>query len=586
MYRNPVIVQISDLHFGKNVRPYRFWASSINEDAKIALRQAIQQIVPRPDFLVVTGDVANRGKVWEMEEGRTYLRSILDGLWAEKHATRCILVPGNHDVWRTTWARPWGGARKNRLKEWNCVFEDWSFLAPSVKDGDPVDDLRPFSMLSYYQAKGFADAEQRAKKAMRVCEYFPTFNIAFLKLDSNIKTQIGPAHIARGEVGLPQRVEVENTLRDFEKATETLNHPFAEARRIVLVHHHLTRLPYVKLENYMLMDDAGEVARWLARNDVRFVLHGHFHTADSAGLTYWNTEAQNSRVETIIVSAGSATARDVDDRHNSCHYFAMGHFQTTLHRPYLDHGDFQPLATAARFQFLHKPNLTIEDNLPARAPLYVEPLEALVVREEGYADQDHVYKSIKSTGFIDQDRNYLGSVELEGENKTTQATNSIPFVFTAAGSQYFQECNPTAIDVNTRSALNMQLVEDRPISVFPTRVLFANPVPAGGDFKIRVQYRLKMVMLEEWDYDMLSLVRFPRGVARMEFILLSHKTMLAPTLWELRGNKLRRSRSNLSQVNLVPPNSSQAQQAPAAGYGVTVDSPAAMAYLLLYEKLS
>src|ERR1700680_173956 len=103
MHRNPVIVQISDLHFGKNTRPYKFWKSSVNEEAKMALARAIVKIAARADFLVVTGDIANRGKVDEMREGRAYLESILSELWKEKHATRCILVPGNHDVWRTTW---------------------------------------------------------------------------------------------------------------------------------------------------------------------------------------------------------------------------------------------------------------------------------------------------------------------------------------------------------------------------------------------------------------------------------------------------------------------------------------------------
>src|SRR5208337_1727274 len=143
---------------------------------------------------------------------------------------------------------------------------------------------------------------------------------------------------------------------------------------------------------------------------------------------------------------------------------------------------------------------------------------------------------------------------LEGMNETAHATNSIPFVFSATGAQYFKECDCRATDLKGNLPLQMDLVEDRPIYLFPTRILFNEPVPAGGDFKIRVQFRLKMVMLEERDYDMLSLVRFPRGVAKMELRLLSQKAMLGPTLWELRGDKLRPSPLRLTKVSTAPTN--------------------------------
>src|SRR5215831_10246034 len=104
MHRTPVIVQVSDLHFGRDVNPLKFRRSSINDGAKGELKDAILHMAPRPDFLVVTGEVAKRGRTDEMREGKQYLESILNELWDQGHATRCILVPGNHDVWRTTWA--------------------------------------------------------------------------------------------------------------------------------------------------------------------------------------------------------------------------------------------------------------------------------------------------------------------------------------------------------------------------------------------------------------------------------------------------------------------------------------------------
>jgi 3',5'-cyclic AMP phosphodiesterase CpdA len=591
MHRNPVIVQISDLHFGKNTRPYKFWKSSVNEEAKMALSRAIVKIAPRPDFLVVTGDIANRGKVDEMREGRAYLESILSELWKEKHATRCILVPGNHDVWRTTWARPSGYlGRADRLQEWNEVFGNWSFVAPDLPDNEGK-EIRPMCLRNYYREHGgsgggeldMANAALRARQAERACEYFPSFGVAFLKLDSNVKLGCRPGHIARGLVGPKQRNAVEEIVDDFERATEK-NKDFAVARRIALVHHHLTRLPNVKQENWMLMDDAGEVARWLARLGVRLVLHGHYHRADVLGVTYWNTEANNSKVETIVVSAGAATALEVDDGHNSCHYINMGHFQTDVRRPRLDHAEYQPLAVAKNYQFTHKLDLKIEDELSNKIPVFLEALEVSVAGEEKYADQKHIYKSVKSIGFVDARRNYFGSVELEGSNQTGEPTTFIPFVFTAVGAQYFDECECRAIDLETGTEMpKPELFEDRPIYVFPSKIFFPAPIGPKKKFRVRMDFRLKMVMLEEKDYDMISLVRFPRGVAKTEICLLSEKTIVGPTLLELRGNKLMRSGLELRTVTRVPNN--PVGRNSASGYAVEIESPSALAYLLYYEKL-
>lgn len=593
MHQNPVIVQISDLHFGKSVDPLKFWKSAINEDAKRALKRAILEIEPRPDFLVVTGDLAEAGKPKQLRESKEYLESILHDLWKETHVTRCILVPGNHDVWRTTVASPWGYlARRDRVQEFNEVFGNWSFLSPSV----PVtaaQDLRPKSLFDYYvrqegtsggSAPDLDHAQHLADEAIRVCEFFPEFQVAFLKLNSNIRlNRLKPGHIARGLVGTNQRDIVETILSHYDQATRDELIPFADARRVALVHHHVTRLPNVKQENWMLMDDAGEVARWLARHRVRLVLHGHYHRADVVGLTYWNTESNNSKVETIVISAGSATARAADDGHNSCHYFHLGHFRTKVWRPRLDHGEYENLARAASFEFPHKPDLKIEEGATQKVPVYLEALEASLAGEEKYEDREHVYTGVRSTGFIDGNRAYFGSVELEGRNATKQQTTGIPFSFTAVGAQYFEECNCRAWDLRKQEELKVDPLEDRPIYVFPSRISFA-PLNPQDSFRIRVQFNLKMVMLEERDYDMLTLLRFARGVETLKIRLLSEKKIVEPSVWELRGDRLRKSSLRLLSVKESPPH--PAGRGMAEGFEVNIQSPSALSYLLFYEKLA
>jgi 3',5'-cyclic AMP phosphodiesterase CpdA len=593
MHRNPVIVQISDLHFGKSVKPYRFWESAVNEDAKKALREAILEIEPRPDFLVVTGDLAEGGKPKQLRESRKYLESILDDLWREHHVTRCILVPGNHDVWRTTVACFSGYlGRRDRLEEFDAVFDNWSFLAPSLPVG-VAQDLLPKSLLDYYLEHGGTvggpppdrdQAQRLAAEALRVCEFFPVFHLAFLKLNSNVRlNRWKPGHIARGMVSIDQRDSVNRILRHYEQATQDEVSAFADARRIALVHHHVTRLPNVKQENWMLMDDAGEVARWLARQGVRLVLHGHYHRADLVGLTYWNTESNNSKVETIVVSAGAATARAADDGHNSCHYIDLGHFRTKVWRPFLDHGEYEKLAAAASFEFPHKPDLKIEEVPTQKIPVFLEALAASVAAEEKYEDREHIYTAVKSTGFIDTSRAYFGTVELEGRNVTKRQTTGIPFVFTAVGAQYFAECNCRAWDLKTGRELSIVPIEERPIYVFPSRISFA-PLGPQEVFQIRVQFNLKMVMLEERDYDMLNILRFPMGVETLNMRLLSEKTIEEPAVWELRGDRLRQSDLPLRLVTEAPPH--PAGRGKAKGYEINIESPSALSYMLFYERLA
>lgn len=584
MYRTPVIVQVSDLHFGKNANPFQFFKSAINVEVKETLRQALLTIEPRPDFLVVTGDVANRGKIEEMKEGRAFLESILDGLWNLGQATRCILVPGNHDTWGTTWAGLSGYSRRaDRLVEWNEVFPGWSFVAPTLPK-DKGEDIRPFLLTKYFQTEQGKNAEDSAAqttKALLACEYFPSFNLVFLKLDSNVCPG-RPAHIARGMVGLPQRRRVEEVLNHYQRATAQHPAPFGDACRVALVHHHVTRLPNVKLENWMMMDDAGEVARWLATLGIRLVLHGHFHWADSIGIKYWNTESNNSLVETIIISAGSATAVGADDGHNSYHYMTLGSFRSTLVRPTLDFGVNEPLAKASRFEFIHEPNLKLQSDSTSAPPVFLEALKTLALEEEKYGDKKHTYNLVKSYGYIDSDRNYLGNVELYGKNGTTQASEYIPFSFVAIGAQLLEDCECKCMDLDDGTELEKKPLEHHPIHMLPFRIF--KHVPADGDFKLRLSFLLKMVMLKESDYDVVSLLRFPRGVKRMEFGLLSEMKILNPSLWELRGNSLKQSKCQLEPIQRKPESSKLRKEM--GGFGITVDSPPALAYVLLYDALS
>src|ERR1022692_3269231 len=592
MRRNPVILQISDLHFGTSVKPFQWGRRSDNTDARMALEEAVLGIDPRPDFLVATGDLANGGRIAELQDAKSYLHGLLDKLWAQGQPTRCIVIPGNHDVWQTTAMCPSGyTGRVDRLREFREVFGSGSFVSKTVPE-DQTAYITPYSPSQYYELHGgpgggpasSADAGGMAEKALQVCEFFPAFQVAFLTLDSNIRlNRWKPAHISRGLVGLTQRHMVNGIIRDYESATENDPAPFADARRVAVVHHHLTRLPNVKLENWMLMDDAGEVARWLARNGIRLVLHGHFHTADLIGLTYWNTELQGSKVNTIVVSAGSATSLDRDDGHNSCHYVHLEHFRTRIWRPFLDNGEYQPLAVAASFEFPHEPDLSFSDATAGAYPIFLEALQTSMAGSEKLADIAHTYEAVESEGYVDADRNYFGCVTLKGTNVTGRPTKEIPFTFTAVGSQYFEEFECRAMGLDDNRPWKVEPAEQRPIQLFPCRDYFPEPLPPGGNFHVRITFKLAKVMFDENDFDMLSLLRFPRGVAFARMCLLSEKHITAPSLLEVRGSKLIESNAPFPRVDKTPEYPGFTNSV--TGYEARLNSPAAHSYLIFYRKL-
>jgi hypothetical protein len=317
--------------------------------------------------------------------------------------------------------------------------------------------------------------------------------------------------------------------------------------------------------------------------DIRLVLHGHYHRADLVGLTYWNTEADHSKVETIVVSAGAATAVNADDGHNSCHLIELEHFRIRIFRPLLDNGEFQPIRAAAKFEFEQRADLTVKDETTIDFPIWIDALETSMEGGERYADGAHTYNNVETDAFIDKDRNYFAQVLLEGINEFGRPTTYIPFTFAAAGSQYFQDFNCHAIDLISGKNLNPELMERRPLGLFPCRIYFADPLQPGGHFRIKVHLEIPKVMLDENDYDMLNLTRFARGVARARFSLLAEKEMVGPSLMEVRGGKVIPSVVPLQKIERTVTNGGR--EINAAGYEAVLESPTALCYLILYHKL-
>ncbi|HEU4885608.1 MAG TPA: metallophosphoesterase, partial [Longimicrobium sp.] len=85
------ILHLSDLHFTASTAPGTKLQWLLDD-----LTKGRQPLAERLDYLVVSGDMTDRGSTAGLENARAFVSQLIDrfGLSAE----RCILVPGNHDV--------------------------------------------------------------------------------------------------------------------------------------------------------------------------------------------------------------------------------------------------------------------------------------------------------------------------------------------------------------------------------------------------------------------------------------------------------------------------------------------------------
>ncbi|OJT17313.1 hypothetical protein BO221_45140 [Archangium sp. Cb G35] len=96
-------LHLSDLHFGEPGSATQADKSLIMGDLVRSLPRAIEEGMPRPDVILVTGDIAFSGaalKETEYEEAGEWLERVAEALGLTSREV--FLVPGNHDIQRAT----------------------------------------------------------------------------------------------------------------------------------------------------------------------------------------------------------------------------------------------------------------------------------------------------------------------------------------------------------------------------------------------------------------------------------------------------------------------------------------------------
>ncbi len=145
MTTRAVIAHISDLHYGNH-----------DERVEKYLRDDLLKD-PKPDFIVVTGDLSQFQQAAQFDKAKEFLHGIVAALSAENHSARVIVIPGNHDV-----------SVFKRRSAWNFAFLNWEL-------GGIKGVCRPGKLVEFHTHQSAGDnatAERRAQEDWNYCEYY------------------------------------------------------------------------------------------------------------------------------------------------------------------------------------------------------------------------------------------------------------------------------------------------------------------------------------------------------------------------------------------------------------------------------
>lgn len=237
-----VLLHVSDLHFCDPSAKGHYWNTEATELSVAphnrrgllgSLLYDLRLEKIKPDLVVVSGDLLDRGHASGVPLAIAFLRGLADGLGLPPE--RIVIAPGNHDVLRE------GDERYTRYDEIRTGLYGQSRPAfapqtPAYKriDHHLFDKDLGIEVVAFNSCEELEAAQQRD----------------------------------HGAVGIGQRDHVEAILM----RTEGKNH-----FRIAVMHHHLESPEGTRRTDYSVMEDAGGMRRWLARNKFSLALHGHQH---------------------------------------------------------------------------------------------------------------------------------------------------------------------------------------------------------------------------------------------------------------------------------------------------------------------
>jgi len=262
------VLHLSDLHFGEGA------------DVRKSLRPLVADIkdasgglgFERLDYLVISGDLTNRATPPEFEAAQQFTSGLIEAF--ELTAQRCVVVPGNHDLW---WDEPGAYDFKMgrqldaaRLRDGTYKQEGSGYLVRN-------EELYPrrfnnFSRFFYHPL--FQLEYPLAPAEQGIPYFFPETGLQFLAFNSAWEIdEHFPARAGIGEEALTRALEKADQQVTTQKGVG------ASVLRVAVWHHPVTG-------NEKIAEDA--FMQQLRQANVRLVLHGHVHEdrADLVGYTH------------------------------------------------------------------------------------------------------------------------------------------------------------------------------------------------------------------------------------------------------------------------------------------------------------
>jgi 3',5'-cyclic AMP phosphodiesterase CpdA len=277
------IAHISDLHFGGDV----------NKELLPQVKRILVDKV-KPDFLVVSGDVADSPKLSAMQEASEFINGLATA--CNIPPERLLVIPGNHDY------KFVGNIRDRIRRGENSPFDAWF----RGNGNAPAQQMGLLRGIKERVATAFCRPEPIEDEI--VVKDSPEFGITLLGFNSNAYG----ADFATGKVTDSQIASVSGVLKKAGRGEGD------SSLKIAVVHHHPIPIPYVPTdlrsrieESLMVFYNAGAFLREIARCGITLVLHGHKHFAGFTDVAYDNANGDWCKIG--VLAAGSATLRNPYD---------------------------------------------------------------------------------------------------------------------------------------------------------------------------------------------------------------------------------------------------------------------------------
>lgn len=306
------ILHLSDLHYGKD--------SAEISDTKVLLDGAervkvinrlerfCRSIHPKPDFVIVSGDITTRGDQQGFENFTEALKKCIESS-AFPSARHIVIVPGNHDVDRNISPRSaerWDGFKKrfglkhvipwlpnaDRPDVLMRKFLDLDITKLDLIGGGDVknDGYEPTSLglpFVFDKTKGvfiyaFNSAMISGTKIVAgkpLEEYLKALNTTDTSAQKenllrvfNELVSVDPARIEYDELDL-----FDQFIYAFR---QKIPNDFQRAVKIAILHHHVTPFISEEVKQFEFLMNAGQFKKHLVDAGFHIVMHGHKHVPD------------------------------------------------------------------------------------------------------------------------------------------------------------------------------------------------------------------------------------------------------------------------------------------------------------------